>query len=648
MDEREPAFHARVAAAARGGETAPLKVLARRFGSAAPFAGGVDVQREDGASGWRTGEVLLELRFAAAAGGVIVFLEEARARGGIELPTGADAAATQRAVFEISRATHEAPTLAALFERIHGIVERLIGAKNFYIALVDEEDQMLRFPYARDEFEVPRDRTLGLGVTDLVYQTGQALLLDRAAANRMLEEGAVVNYGVPAQVWLGVPLKVAGRTVGAMAVQDYHNPHFLGEAERQILGYISDQIANAIAIRRAEDVASVAKAEAERASRVKADFLAVMSHELRTPLTAVIGFSDLLQETLGGTAEGKQAASIGFAGQRLLAAINQMLDYARVDALAQPVNEETVDLKELLTICEGFCSARMREKNLTFTIRREGFVPDCVRTDGELLKQILLQLLDNAVKFTSTGGRIRVLVRAEPVAPRQANRHRCEFTIEDDGVGIAPELMPRLFEPFEPGQRPGRTRGPGLGLAISSRLATLLGGKITVRSTPGEGSVFTLRFTAEATTPAGLSALEPDATERLELRLRSRLAATPWPVLIMDGNADSRAILAALVERVSEQAPLVAADADTALALWEKERPRLVLIDSPQADESSVALCRTLRERAGAGPAPHIVALSVDHSPALVQRCLAAGADHYLPKPVSRHALVDVWLVAMG
>ncbi len=645
-DEREPAFHERVRACAAGGEAPPLKLLARRHGSAAPFAR-ARPRPEGGAlapfDGLRIGEVLLEARFAPMSGGVAVFFEEARARGA-ELPEGFDPMATQRALFQISHATHEAPTLDALFGRIDGIVERLIGARNLFIALVDEAEQMIRFVYARDEFSPPRDRRIGCGVTELVYFSGQPLLLDRAKADQLLEAGTIVNHGVPAQVWLGVPLVVAGRAVGVIAVQDYHNPHLLGENERQLLSYISDQIANAIAVKRAGDVAAAARAEVERAGRVKADFIGVMSHELRTPLTAVIGFSDLLKERLAGTNEGKQAASIEQAGLRLLEAINHMLDFSRLDAFAEPVHEETVNLEELLVVIHGAFSVKLREKNLTYSLRREGFVPECVRTDTQILKQILLHLLGNAVKFTPIGGRVRVFLRADQAVPFQANRHRLVLTVEDTGSGITPELMPRLFEPFERAHTPGSMQGVGLGLAISQRLAALLGGKITVRSSPLEGSAFTLSFNATAATRTGQPPEQPDATAQREWLLRSRIAGANWQVLVVDANADNRAIVAGLVESVSGCTTLVAASDAEALALAAKTRPLIVLVDVAGADSAGIALCRALREQKNPDGPESVVALSVDHSPELVQRCLTSGADNYLPKPLSRRGLIEALL----
>src|SRR5258708_2785211 len=254
-DARDPLFIERLGMTASDRESRELKVLAK-FRDA-------------------SGSVLVDVRFVplAESGKVAMFFAAAQSRHRSDRHDGswapsehaAASAEVQKAFLEISRATHETATLEALFENIHGIVERLIGAENFYIALVDEREQMLRFAYQRDEIDLHKDRRLGLGVTDIVYLTGKPLLLDRARADHMLAEGTLVNHGVRAQVWLGVPLIVSRKTVGVMAVHDYRNPHFIREQERQIFSYIFHQIAHAIAIKSAEGDPRLARKEAERA-----------------------------------------------------------------------------------------------------------------------------------------------------------------------------------------------------------------------------------------------------------------------------------------------------------------------------------------------------------------------------------------------
>ncbi len=625
-DPREPLLRERVLRCGRSGEPGQLNMLARPLGAAEP--------------------VLLEARLAAVGEHIAVFLQDARRPGRMAAPEAEKA--PESAAFAVSRAAQEAESMEALFDRIHTIVSDLVGVKNLYIALVDEAEQMLRFVYSRDEFEKRRvDRRLGLGVTDLVYFSGQPLLLDRSAANRMLAEGKVVNFGIPAQVWLGIPLKAAGRTFGVMAVQDYFDPHLIGEAERRLLMFVSDQIASAIAVRRAEAEARQARAEAERAARVKSDFIAVMSHELRTPLSVIIGYSELMQSTLAGTAEEKQAASIGQAGHRLLAAIDQVLDFSKLDAHAHPVRESLVLVDDLLRGVEAFFAARVKEQGQTFTWEKEGFVPEAIRTDGQILRQVLVQLVGNAVKFSPRGGRIAVTVRAEPIAPFHTHQHRVLIAVEDSGTGISEDKLARLFQPFEESRRPAPGEGAGLGLAVGQRLARLLDGRISVRTTPGVGSVFLLAFPAVAATKEGGTLEVPDATERLELLLRARVAGLRWRTLVVDQDEQSRAMLTEMIASITGAAVSPLDSSAEALEFCRAEKVSLVVLHAGLTNPDGVETCRLIRSAPELYGQPYLLMLSADHSPQVVQRSLAAGADDYLPKPVSRLALAQGIMIAV-
>lgn len=625
-DPRETLLRDRVIRCRQTGEPGQLNLLARPADAAEA--------------------TLLEARVAQVGEQVAVFLKNAPGPG--RLATGEREVSSESAAFAISRAAQEAESMEALCDRIHAIVGELIGVKNLYIALVDQTEQMLRFVYSKDEFEKRRvDRRLGLGVTDLVYFSGQPLLLDRSAANCLLAEGKVVNFGIPAQVWLGIPLKVAGRTFGVMAVQDYFNPHLIGEPERRLLAFVSDQIASAIAVQRAAAEARQAREEAERAARVKSDFIAVMSHELRTPLSVIIGYSELMQFTLAGRAEEKQAASIREAGHRLLAAIDQVLDFSKLDAHAHPVCEQLVLLDDLQRSLEAFFASRVKEQEQTFTWECEGFVPDAIKTDGQILRQIVIQLVGNAVRFTPRGGRIAVKVRAEPIAPFHTHQHRVLIAVEDSGVGISDEKLGKLFQPFEESHRPSPSEGAGLGLAVGQRLAQLLDGRITVRSVVGKGSVFTLAFSAVAATKEGEPLAVPDATERLELLLRARVAGLGWRTLVVDQDDSSRAMLTQMIVSITGADVVPLGSSTEALEFCRKEKVSLVVLHAGLPSPDGVETCRMIRSAPHTYGRPYLLMLSADHSPQVVQRSLAAGADDYLPKPVSRLALAQGIMIAV-
>jgi PAS domain S-box-containing protein len=284
-----------------------------------------------------------------------------------------------------------------------------------------------------------------------------------------------------------VPLVAAGETVGVISFA-FERPRSFSPEERSFLLALGQQAALAVERARLFDAEHAARAEAERANRAKGEFLAVMSHELRTPLNAIGGYAELIEMGIRGPVTEQQRADLHRIQQsqrHLLGLINEVLNYAKLETGTVHFDIGEVRMREALAGAEALVAPQAQAKNLSLTV-----VP-CdpaltARADGEKLRQVLVNLLSNAVKFTDSGGHIELSC--------SASHELVHVHVRDTGIGLAADQLERIFEPFVQ-VRADLTRtgeGTGLGLAISRDLARGMGGDLSVQSTPGAGSTFTL------------------------------------------------------------------------------------------------------------------------------------------------------------
>ncbi len=364
-----------------------------------------------------------------------------------------------------------------------------------------------------------------------------------------------------------------------------------------------------------------AKDRAEEASRAKTDFLANVSHEIRTPMTAVLGYTDLLLTGAGDEREREVwAAAVRRNGAQLLDLIDGILDVSRLEGDRLEIQRRSFGLRELVEPVAATARAEAHVKGLRFDCEIGDGCPEAIDTDPARLRQILANLLRNAVKFTSAGS---IALRVEPAS---GSSTRLVFEVADSGVGIPAKDLERIFAPF--GQvdasHTRRFGGAGLGLAISRRLAMLLGGSLEVSSEPGRGSRFRLEIEAPSVAPA---AADPSAR-------RAR-------VLLAEDGPDNQRLVRALLRPRADVA-LVENGAQAlaqALAALEAGEPYdLVLMDMQMPVMDGYEATLRLRERGYSAP---IVALTAHAMSGDRERCLAAGCDEYLTKPIDRVRLLE-------
>jgi signal transduction histidine kinase len=384
--------------------------------------------------------------------------------------------------------------------------------------------------------------------------------------------------------------------------------------------------------------------EVAQASRAKSMFLANMSHELRTPLNGILGFVQLLQRDRTVTAEQREKISIIMrSGEHLLGLLNDVLSISKIESGQVSLNETTFDLRRMLQGLEEIFRLRAENKELQLLVAVSGPVPGNVRGDEGKLRQVLINLLGNAVKFTERGG-VALRVKWEDGA--------AEFEVEDTGEGIREEELARLFEPFVQTESGRKAReGTGLGLAISRDFVTLMGGDISIRSEQGRGT--TLRF--ELPLPGVDEADLPP--QRVVVGLEP--GQQEYRVLVVDDRYENRLVLSGLLQSVGLHVREAGNGAD-AVAVWEQWHPHLIWMDmhmpgidgfeatrrirAAEAQEEARARKRT-RERPVIGGAEFsrtvILGLSASVFESDRRDILAAGCDDFVGKPFREEAIFE-------
>lgn len=518
-----------------------------------------------------------------------------------------------------------------------------------------------------------RQKTNYCCVTDIYQQGFDACYLD------LLES-------LQARAYITVPIFCGNQLWGLLATYQNAEPRHWQLAEIQMMSKIGVQLG--VAVQQAELFAQTqrqakelkqAKEAADAANVAKSEFLANMSHELRTPLNAILGFTQLMQLDPSLPVDHQRSVEIvNHSGEHLLGLINDVLEMSKIEAGRVTLNETECDLHKLLRSLEEMLQLKARSKGLELIFNCDLTVPRYVKTDENKLRQVLINLLGNAVKFTDRGSVI-LRVKAKPVENEQnavkpdclvVNSQQLMFEVEDTGSGIAVDELGHLFKAFQQTRSGQKSQeGTGLGLRISQRFVQLMGGEITVCSEPGRGSCFAFH------TQVGLAKAAAIATAIKLPTGRTAPKQGSHRILIVEDDAVNRLLLNKILSSLGFELQ-EAENGQAAIALWQQWQPHLIFMDMhmpilngyratqkirelEQSREQGEAEDTRMPRPKNVGnnpplvthhpptdllshPSTKIIALTASTFAEQRQESLTAGCDDFISKPFRREELLDV------
>jgi PAS domain S-box-containing protein len=399
-----------------------------------------------------------------------------------------------------------------------------------------------------------------------------------------------------------------------------------------------------------------AKEAAECANRAKSEFLSKMSHELRSPLNAILGFTQVLaRDNTLKLVQHKQLEIIKRSGEHLLSLINDVLEMSKIEAGRTTLNENKFDLYRLLSSLQEMLHLKAHSKGLQLTFNYSPDTPRYVRTDESKLRQILINLIGNAIKFTSSGGvTLRVgrsqksdvtsdkresVPDSEVLSPDSFFLH---FEVEDTGPGIAADELDTLFEPFVQTKTGKMSQeGTGLGLPITRQFVQLMGGNITVSSTVGEGTIF--KFDLKVTL-AQAGEVQTAASTRQAIALAPNQPT--YRILVVDDRGESRQLLLHLLSRLGIEVR-EAENGQEAVALWDSWQPHLILMDMRMPVMDGYEATKQIKSHLK-GQATVIIALTASAFEEDRTMILSAGCDDFVRKPFQEEVLLEKIATHLG
>jgi len=536
----------------------------------------------------------------------------------------------QKVLYNISNSVITTDNLEKLLIFIKEQLSLIIDTTNFYIALYDSKTDTLSLPFISDEKDEFTSFPAGKTLTNYVIKTQKSLLATKEEIDILEQSGDVESIGTNSEIWLGVPLIVDGKVTGVIAVQSYKDENAYSKNDVEILEFVSHQISISIERKKTEQVLKDAFIKATESDRLKTTFLNTMSHELRTPLNAINGFSDIISEDLPINEILDYNKIINDSGSHLLNIIDDIFDISLIESGELKINKEHYNITEIIDeVSKIIINEQTRFNKTNVSINYKFKDKDFeIYTDKQKLKQILINLLKNSIKFTHEGfiecGYVKEIIDNQPMF---------KFWVKDTGIGIPIEKQKIIFDIFRQvdDSHTRKYDGTGIGLAVSKSLTELLGGKMWVESDKGKGSIFYF------TLPENKAEIHQKSISSNIPKIENKFSGKT--VLVAEDDLASYSLVKVLLKRLDIKT-IHANNGIEAIELSEKHpETSMILMDVKMPDMNGYEATKIIKK---ISPELVVVAQTAYAMQGDNEKAIEAGCDDYIAKPIKKQKLFEL------